>query len=403
MRASLGTFLSFSIFGLAAGCSGQAAAPPDAGQAPVDTGTVHADAAAEPDAGTPEADAGFAPDALPGDAVDNPLNPTWTSTGSLPPAAQPSDLWGAIVVEIPGEHRFFVLGGNTYPTGGTVADAYFYNVDTGVWTPVTAPGNPSPRYCHCAAYLPEQHAIFVNGGRDDNNPSPPGGFIFDLGTETWSRSTGRSPNGVIGCNAVWMPSFPGGGRVILFGGDSFAGVSNQTWAFDPGTKTYEQLMPATVPPSRRDSHLAYDPGENGNGRVLMWSGSDSVYPPDQAHQRDDLWSFDGNDWTTIPQGMDRPVARRYAASAFDTSRREWIIFGGTKETNDFDDLWRFDMKTDTWQKLDAVVAGGGDLPAARGFPLFGYDADTRNYVLYGGYSQPAYRNLKSGWRLVLRP
>ena len=82
----------------------------------------------------------FAPDALPGDAVDNPLNPTWTSTGSLPPAAQPSDLWGAIVVEIPGEHRFFVLGGNTYPTGSTVADVYFYSVETGVWTPVTAPG-----------------------------------------------------------------------------------------------------------------------------------------------------------------------------------------------------------------------------------------------------------------------
>ena len=64
---------------------------------------------------------------------------------------------------------------------------------------------------------------------------------------------------------------------------------------------------------------------------------------------------------------------------------------------------RFDAAHDTWEELTAVAAAGGDLPHSRGFPLFGYDVASEQYLLFGGYTQPAYTDVRAGWSLRLRP
>lgn len=408
MRSPL-VFLSFvCTAGLLACSSAPPSDAPDSGVVAIaDSGAVAPDVGIDagfeaPDAGFEAPDAGFFPDAR----VDRPLAPTWAAVGALPPvngSNVPMDRWASAVIEIPEEHRFFVFGGNTAPAGPTTNDLFFYSVDDQTWTQVMADPMPPPRFCHCGAYIPELRTVFIEGGRDDRDALTPNGWLFSLDTMSWERVMGGAPAGVVGCNAVWMPSFPGGGRVIMFGGDSRSGLKDETWSYNPATKQFEFLQPAHTPPSRRDTHLMYDPGENGQGRVLMWSGSSVVFPANRAMQRDDLWAFDGTDWTEIPMPAAHPAARRYGGSAFDVSRREWIVFGGTKETSDFGDLWRFDAARNTWEELTAMGSGGGDLPHARGFPLFGYDVASEQYLLFGGYTQPAYTDVRAGWSLRLRP
>jgi hypothetical protein len=160
-------------------------------------------------------------------------------------------------------------------------------------------------------------------------------------------------------------------------------------------RTYTRLHLTNFPPGRGDGAIAYDPGPpGGHGRLLLFSGLVNVYPmPDL---RDDLWSFDGTAWTQIMETDPHPQARRVTSNAFDPVRREWIVFSGTIETMDFDDLWLFDAKVDQWKQIPAMST-----PPARGFGSFGYTA-ADDYVMFGGLQQPSNHGMADGYVLHLR-
>lgn len=342
-------------------------------------------------------DSGVSPDAEPTD-TSTALSPVWTETFSVPPVI-PAERWGARMVNIPPDKRFLIFGGaQTLDNGATLSDHWNYWLDNPVWERLGTRNGPPARYCHCLAYLPDQRQVLLVGGRDLGGPLPAAAWTYDLASDTWERIQGEAPPGVIGCNVEWMPTFPGGGRAIVFGGGSAAGLSAQTHAYDPVARTFTRLAPPNSPPGRSDAMMAYDPG-NG-GRLLLWSGAINVFPPENARFRDDFWVFDGNDWRPIqPGGAVQPAPRRFSGSAFDEARREWIIYSGTNEVSQFDEVWRFDATTDTWESLPIR----GAKPRPRGFSGFAYDPSSDAYYLLGGLTQPDYFDVADGWVLKLRP
>lgn len=374
-----------------AACGSSEPDPAQNRDAAVTDSDVTADAGAADSGPADSGDAGLQPDAM-----ERPLAPAWTQSFD-PPPVDPAERWGTQAIMIPSEGRFLVFGGaRSIGVGATLGDLWSFELATGTWSEVDDQDAPPPRYCHCATYLPDQHQLLLVGGRNLRGPLAPAAWTYDLATRVWQAIDGDLPTGVIGCSVVWMPSHPGGGRAVLFGGQSPTALPQETWIYDPAARTFSLLLTATTPPGRRDAMMAADPA----GRVLLWSGALSVFPPENARFLEDFWAYDGNDWVEVSALGTAPAPRRYAASAFDPGRREWIIYSGTKETEQFDELWRFDATTDTWSLLPVT---GAARPNPRGFAAFTFDPGSDRYALFGGLTQPDFVDVSAGWTLQLRP
>ena len=318
------------------------------------------------------------------------LTPRWAIFSPAVPQQMPR--WGMPLVQVPAERRFVGFGGSLYPGGGAVAETWSLSMKDQSWSLVldsTPP--PAKRYSPCVAWLPDQNEMLLIGGRDDAGPLPPAAWTFNVTLRSWTGITGAElPPGVIGCHAAYLPST---GQAIVFGGGGSGGLSSETYAYDPLARTFTRLSPNTIPPARMDGATAYDPGDGG--RMLMFGGALDVDPAHPQHL-DDLWAFDGTDWTALAQGT-HPAARRVAAAAFDGARRAWVIFGGTVETADLNDLWRYDAARGAWLQLS-----GDGAPPARGFASAGYDPIDDAYLVLGGLDQPSTLALADGWMLHLQ-
>ncbi len=331
------------------------------------------------DGGVAEVDAGSAPrDAGPAARASE-----WGEVSSTPNA---EGRWGAHMVYLEEARRFLLFGGTRYPMGGALGDLWSYAIDDDAWTMLPAGGNqPPPRYCYCLTYLPTTNEVLLVGGRDSGGPLAPAAYVLDVDALEWTQVQGTVPPGVIGCAAEWMPSID---RAIVFGGGTARDLPTATFAYDPAAQTFTEVATSTAPPGRADPASAYDAER---GRMLVFGGGVSAVPP-YAHL-DDTWAFDGTDWSKIDAAG--PSARRFPAGAVDPVARAWFVFSGTRETEDPADLWRFDLDTDTWTRLDA-----DDAPGPRGFAAAAWDPITEAMFVFGGFTQPVVRAKADGWRFV---
>ncbi len=321
------------------------------------------------------ADAGEPPDA----GYQGPMR--WSAALPMP---EDRGRWGAQMVFVPSRNQLFMFGGTTYPTGGSSGETWLHHLDLDEWEIVAPAGpQPAPRYCHCLAYLPSTDQVLLVGGRDDRGPRDAEAWLFDLEARAWRRIAGSVPTGVIGCAAAWMPELQ---RAVVFGGAGRRGFDTRTWAYDPAIEIFEEILTGNNPPGRTDPAAVYDPVGK---RVLVFGGAVSVVAP--YRHLDDLWAFDGTDWTELSPPSPTPSARRFAASAIVDDR--WLMFGGTAEVEDYDDLWAFDFEADTWAQVELQSP-----PSPRAFAASDY-VPGRGLLVVGGLQQAFFSALSDGWRL----
>ncbi len=324
----------------------------------------------EPDAGTPDAGAVA-------------LVPVWTATTAAP---VPTGLWGTVLTFDPQDRRFILHGGNTYPAGSVVSDTWSFSITDQQWTKLTTSGDlPPVRYCHCATYLPNQKQVLIAGGRDATGLVD-SAYTLDLESLRWTQVTGTVPSGAIGCNAHWMPQLS---RAIVFGGDGRSGVNANTWSYEPVARTFTLLTPTTKPPARRDAMSIYEPTQ---GKVVLFGGAVAI----TSSYLQDVAVFDGSTWdfgTPAPH----PRARRYGATGYDALHAKWLLFSGTDDSDDFDDLWVIDPLSLSFEEVQAVAPR----PAKRGFSASGIDEVTGTLYVFGGLTTPGFEALADGWTLKL--
>jgi hypothetical protein len=149
------------------------------------------------------------------------------------------------------------------------------------------------------------------------------------------------------------------GRAVLFGGQSAAGVLNDTWEWD-GQGWNQQ---ADTGPSPRSHHaLAFDLVHN---RVVLFGGD----PGDLG----DTWAWDGSTWTQIATFGANPCFN----AAMVSTDVQIAMFGGMDSSNAvFRETWVFDGKH--WTHRQDI----GPLP--RFSHAMSYDAPRRTIVLFGG-------------------
>lgn len=319
------------------------------------------------------------------------LAPLWTPLKDMPQA-----LWGIPVVAHPTTGLIHGFGGTSSPSGAVNGFSWLYSPSADQWGSNTVAGSPAARYCHCMTAMPERNAYLVVGGRNDMGGLPSGAWVYHWDTSTWTTVAGDVPLGAIGCHAGWLPEFQGG-RAVVFGGQGLEstdpdGMDLKTWLFDPDTETFSLLSVANTPPGRRDGAVASD---TAGGRVLMFGGQTKGFPtPDHTN---DLWAFDGTDWSQVVSTGVRPSPRRFPAAAFDPVRRVWIMYAGTVETYIEDDLWLYDAGNDSWRSLDTTNA-----PTKRAFAPMAWDAKSQAFYLFGGAQTGGALAFKDGFKLTLQ-
>jgi N-acetylneuraminic acid mutarotase len=143
---------------------------------------------------------------------------------------------------------------------------------------------------------------------------------------------------------------PLNGRVLLFGGEDWAPSistkTNDTWAYDPETNSWEELRPAGKLPSARADHaMAYDVA---NDRIILFGGYDG------SSCLDDTWAYDPstNAWTELEPAGDRPRAREGHSLVYDPTSGDLILFGGRSwDWGELNDTWVYDSATNSWSEV----------------------------------------------------
>jgi cysteine-rich repeat protein len=139
------------------------------------------------------------------------------------------------------------------------------------------------------------------------------------------------------------------GEALLFGTSSPNGTDmvNDQWTWKNHVWTH--VTPAHMPPARSYPQLAYDPVHR---LVIMFGGG--------VGTGDDMWSWDGTDWTEVSVTGTKPPGRQGASFGWLPSRQRMILVGGQTIGGGSQATWEWDGSKWTW----LAVEPGPGFPSA---------------------------------------
>ncbi len=185
-----------------------------------------------------------------------------------------------------------------------------------VWVEKHPLQKPSARAGHAMAYDTSRQEVVLFGGHTSEGDS----------NETWvwngmdwtQRFPVTSPPPRV---HHWMAYDADRGQVVLFGGANATGFLSDTWTWDGVSWT--QKFPPVSPPARWvGQFMAYDAGR---ARVVLFGGN---APPGCPTCRwDDTWTWDGTTWTQEHPPASPPALSNHAM-AYDEIHGETLLFGG---------------------------------------------------------------------------
>jgi len=292
----------------------------------------------------------------------------------FPPGEVPPARAGHTAIYDPGGDRMVVFGGEQ-PGPCESCDSHIGNdtwalslTDPPTWSRLGPPAQvraPTGRSFHTAIYDPRRGRMLTFGGQDG----------YSYYNEVWALTLGDSvawspvftqgvpPSARIGHSAIYDPV---GDRMIVFGGEDYAGRTNDCWALtlsDP--PTWQQLHPAGTLPAPRLCHSAiYDPVEQ---RMIVNDGNLGGALSTQAQE---TWSLSLRDpiaWCELNPST--PPHRYDHTAVYDPAGR-MIIFGGTHSY--FNDTWVLTLDPSATAAVPVGPrAGAIDLEVARPNPARG--------------------------------
>jgi|GEM_PF-5203940 len=196
------------------------------------------------------------------------------------------------------------------------------------------------------------------------------------GNATWSQlSPSTSPSARDGAVMAYDPATS---QLLLFSGQDYNGVLNDTWTWN-GT-TWTKLNPSTSPPARYVAVMAYDPATSQLLLFGGYDGSSDVY---------DTWIWTGTTWSQLSPSTS-PSARDGAVMAYDSATSQLLLFGGEDYNGILNDTWTWNGTT--WTKLNSSTS-----PPARSDAVMAYDPATSQLLLFGGYGNTGLLNDTWTW------
>ncbi len=193
-----------------------------------------------------------------------------------------------------------------------------------------------------------QNKVFLFGGESegrmlgDSWEYTVGGNYVPIAQQQQQEQTG--PSARSGHAAAQFANFAG--SVMVFGGMTVDGLSNETWTFDGNC--WDTQDPPTVPPARQGHILI----STGIDEMLMYGGIGV-----NGTLLEDTWRWNGSDWVALfPANTPGPRANHRAAPGQGIfGGPQAIVFGG-KDPNGFrTDTWGWDGSN--WVQLQDDASG----------------------------------------------
>ncbi len=231
---------------------------------------------------------------------------------------------------------------------------------------------PEARNTGAAIYDPvgKRLIIFAGSGNSGNLNDT---WAFSLATRSWAKltTTGSTPPVRHGFDAVYDPV---GHQMLIYAGQG-GGFLSDTWTLNLNTLEWRDISPSVSSrPKARYGHSAvYDPTSRS---LVQFAGFTEESRRFQDTQSFSLTTNSWQDWT--PSGT-KPDVRCLLTGAFDRTRRKMVIYGGQR-SGFLDDLWAFDLASQTWE--DFTIA---PRPIGRLFASSFVD-NTGQFVVFGGSS-----------------
>jgi N-acetylneuraminic acid mutarotase len=272
--------------------------------------------------------------------------------------------------------------GNNSPPYEPAGETWSYDFNTDTWTNMEPQETPFNLDVPRMVYDTESDRVVLFGGMDVESQLEwwvPGGgrsfpltwdndtWSYDLETNIWTRlePQGDQPPGqwfhtmVYDSDSDRVFAFEGFGQQSGEVRGLMGSLGDVIWAYDLNANTWEKLSPATTPPARAQSAMAYDPVSEQTilfgGYYLRWnylgSGEAEI---GEENRFDDTWAFDydSNAWTELEQA-ESPIARNGHAMVYCTSSGNIVLFGGWDGLNEqmTNDTWIFDPSMSTWTEI----------------------------------------------------
>lgn len=279
--------------------------------------------------------------------------------------------------------------------------------------------SPGPRSLFSFTSDPENKAIWMYGGLDENNDYPDfwkyqGNFqpqsLVDGPDSCPAPNSAFDTNRhrlvlMCGTNATWeldpveykwtnimSKEYPKGHRfasmvyddnlkkIVFFGGYDGTNYLDETWTWDGSQWTRVKKNPA---PSRAITSMWYDPIQK---KTVIYGGIGRLTPQDRITRYSDMWTFDGTGWTEIKPAT-VPGTRYGALIGVDPRNGHALLFGGLQLVPNSStgtqvyasDTWDWDGTT--WKKITTATT-----PPARENGGLAFDPSTNQFVMFGGYA-----------------
>jgi hypothetical protein len=239
---------------------------------------------------------------------------------------------------------------------------------------------PEPRRNGTAIYDPVGQRIVIFGGTGT------GGLLndlwaFDLKGRAWSRleALGTVPEPRLGHNAVYDPI---GHQMVLWAGQQGGRFFNDTWTLSLTTLRWTAVSPSTKPKARYGSVSVFDPAQRGLVQFAGFTEEGSRFQDSQ------IFSLDSLQWRDVTPGGIKPQVRCLHTAAFRPTSRRMIVYGGQR-SGQLDDLWEFDLSSNTWSELTPASR-----PAGRFFASSFVDGEGR-FLVFGGNTSAG--NVNETW------
>ncbi|MEM9155810.1 MAG: kelch repeat-containing protein [Cyanobacteria bacterium P01_F01_bin.33] len=157
---------------------------------------------------------------------------------------------------------------------------------------------------------------------------------------------------------------------------------NDLFIFDASSRTWTRRSSGEGPAPRGFACAVY---HEGTESVLVFGGSHFEADFSAFTYFDDLWRFDlsTNEWTEIQPVGPRPLAR--AGCGCDIIGDGLFVFSGNGENFSTDnELWRYDIVSQSWARLQADDVGDPSRPAARTQMIFIRIPTHNKFLMIGG-------------------
>jgi hypothetical protein len=268
----------------------------------------------------------------------------------------------------PTRGRVVLFGGDSTVTNGPDPLGDTWEWDGQAWMQISTQGPPA-RLNHAMVFDEARGRALLFGGQGV------GGTLlndtWEWNGSSWSQVASTGPEPRRGMAMVYDSVRH---RTVLFGGHAPSAVpfpfsqASDTWEWD-GVSWVRVAL--TGPAPRTDALMAFDPVRARTVLFGGWNRSVQLSP-----QMSETWEWDGVQWTQ--HGPTEPQNRQNHGMAYDTSRGEAIIFGGTTvySAPDARTTWAWDG--DRWARR----AESG--PTPRSGHAMVYDAARNRTVLFGG-------------------